>query len=202
MAIVKEDERISGPLKWFNLKWWIRSLHLKPFFVTFRYFLRVPQAELYHPIHDHHSAYPDVSLRYRGLLGMDMDACIGCRKCERICPNKTIIMVGREFEIKGKKREFRFPAYFAGRCLKCGLCEEVCPNDTIRHTDIFENAGYRRDELFYTPERLHEMFKVHIQPKIDAGIAHRQIPDKRRHPEEFQKYKETEELEEYKPLKI
>ncbi len=189
MAMSKEDNRIKGPLKWFSLRWWARSLHLYPFWVTFKYFLRVPQTELYHPLHDEHSAYPDIAPRYRGLLGMDMDACIGCRKCERVCPNKTIIMEEREFS--GKK--YRFPAYFVGRCLKCGLCEEVCPTFSIRHTDQFEDAGYWREELYYSPERMHQMFEVHIQPKIDAGLAHRAIPDKRRYPEEHKRYLELEE---------
>lgn len=166
-----------------------RYFHLRPIKVVLETMLRVPTTNLYHPIHVSHSQHPYVQERYRGLLALSHEACTGCRKCERICPNKTIIMEPRE--IDGK--EYRFPAYFAGRCMKCGLCEESCDRQfAIRHTDQFEDAGYIREQLFYTPERMFDMWDKHIQPRIDAGIAHVAVPDKRRVDKE--KFAEKEAL--------
>ncbi len=159
-----------------------RFFHVRPIYVVLRTMLRVPTTNLYHPIHVSHSQYPYVAERYRGLLALSEEACTGCKKCERICPNKTIIMQTRE--INGK--EYRFPAYFAGRCMKCGLCEEVCDRQfAIRHTDQFEDAGYIREQLFYSAERMFDMWEKHIQPRIDAGIAHVAVPDKRRVEKEY-----------------
>lgn len=153
-----------------------RILHLPAMWRTFVTLTRVPQTNLYHPIREH-SQYPYVSTRYRGLLALSMEACTGCKKCERICPNKVIIM--RDIEIDGDS--YRFPAYFAGRCMKCGLCEEVCNRQyAIRHTDQWEDGAYIREQLYYSPERMNDMWDKHIQPRIDAGIAHVAVPDKKK----------------------
>lgn len=139
--------------------------------------LRVPMVDLYHPAQRHDSAYPNIATRYRGLLGVNYEACTGCKKCERICPNNTIIMETRV--IDGK--EFRFPAYFSIRCMFCGLCEEACDRQfSIRHTDQYEDAGFIREQLYYPPERMWQMFNKHIQPKIDAGMTHKATPDKKK----------------------
>lgn len=166
-----------------------RFFHSRAFQTTFRQMLRVPQTTLYHPLKRKHSQYPYVAERYRGLLALSEEACTGCKKCERICPNKVIIM--QEREVNGDT--FRFPAYFAGRCMKCGLCEESCDRQfAIRHTDQFEDAGYIREQLHYEPERMFEMWDKHIQPRIDAGIAHVAVPDKRRLSDDKDEAKELE----------
>lgn len=160
---------------WFRK--FLRFLHIPAFRTTFRTMLRVPITDLYHPVHHNHNHYPASNNRYRGLLALSQKACTGCKKCERICPNNTIIMETRM--IDGK--EYRFPGYFGGRCMLCGLCEEVCDRQwAIRHTDQFEDAGYIREQLYYGPERMWDMWDKHIEPRIQAGIAHKSVPDKRR----------------------
>ena len=42
------------------------------------------------------------SFRFRGLIGIDIARCTGCRRCERVCPNKIIRMVPREDDTVGK----------------------------------------------------------------------------------------------------
>ena len=154
-----------------------RTLHIAALKTTFLTSLRVPQTNLYHPVKREHSQYPHVTERYRGLLALSEEACTGCKKCERICPNKVIIM--QEREVAGET--YRFPAYFAGRCMKCGLCEASCDRQfAIRHTDSFEDAAFIREQLHYEPERMFVLWKKHIQPRIDAGIAKLAVPDKRR----------------------
>jgi len=153
-----------------------RFFHVNAFRTTLRTMLRVPITDLYAPGKED-SHYPAVPHRYRGLLALSQKACTGCRKCERICPNNTIIMETRNIE----GTEYRFPGYFAGRCMKCGLCEEVCDRQwAIRHTDQWEDAGFSREQLYYGPERMWKMWEKHIEPRIQAGIAHKSVPDKRR----------------------
>ncbi len=160
-----------------GLRKFLRWLHIPAFRTTFRTMLRVPLTDLYHPAHRKHSFYPAISKNYRGLLGLSLEACTGCKKCERACPTNCIIMETRV--VNGK--EHRFPAWFAARCMFCGLCEESCDRQfAIRHTDQFEDAGYTRDQLFYPPERMFLLWDKHIQPMIKAGISHKATPDKKR----------------------
>lgn len=155
----------------------MRVFHLKPFMRTLLNTARVPMTDLYHPVYRNHSHYPSISNRFRGLLALSLEACTGCRKCERACPTNTIMM--HEREVNGKV--FRFPGYFAARCMFCGLCSEACDRQfAIRHTDQFEDSGYRREQVYYSPERMFDMWDRHIQPKIDASISHKAVPDKKR----------------------
>ena len=47
-------------------------------------------------------------------------ACVGCRKCEQICPAKAITMR------RGK------PAVNRGACIRCFCCQEFCPKGAMR----------------------------------------------------------------------
>ncbi|MHA2092104.1 MAG: 4Fe-4S binding protein [Candidatus Kariarchaeaceae archaeon] len=163
------------------LRQFLRWIHFRAFRTTLRTMFRVPITDLYHPVHRKHNFYPSVPLRYRGMLALSEEACTGCKKCERACPTNCIIMELRL--VDGK--EFRFPGYFSGRCMMCGLCEESCDRQfAIRHTDQFEDAGYTRDQIYYGPERMFDMWDKHVEPKIQAGIEPKAVPDKKRWEEE------------------
>ena len=59
----------------------------------------------------------------RGMLRLDMSTCVSCSACEKICPNKTIKMVG----VPSAKGGAKMPQVGLDRCMFCGLCEEVAP---------------------------------------------------------------------------
>lgn len=88
--------------------------------------------------------------RERGMLRLDMDTCISCAACERICPNKTIAMV----ELITDKGMKAMPQIGIDRCLFCGLCEEVCPPKCLTLTKGYDFEVYDKRELVKRPEEL------------------------------------------------
>jgi Ni,Fe-hydrogenase III small subunit/NAD-dependent dihydropyrimidine dehydrogenase PreA subunit len=59
--------------------------------------------------------------KFRGLLYVDKDVCIGCKLCTTVCPNKSAHMV------EGRKAEINY-----NTCCFCGQCAEICPVKAIR----------------------------------------------------------------------
>ncbi len=58
-------------------------------------------------------------------LKVDKSSCIGCGKCQEVCPNNTISTLDSGArEIKNKE------------CLVCFRCEEVCPVDSIEYRNM------------------------------------------------------------------
>lgn len=110
----------------------------------------------------------ETNYRFRGLIGIDMERCTGCRRCERICPNKIIRMVPRSDEevnelfpdlqpnLINKKKVY--PEIYYGRCLYCGYCAEElvggCPFDALNLTNFYDIADVFDDNLVFTPEKL------------------------------------------------
>ncbi len=88
---------------------------------------------------------------YRGMLRLDIDTCISCGACARICPNSTITMVDRDTD-RGIKK---YPEVNLERCFFCGLCEEVCPPKCLVLTKSYtEVVSFDRREFIKEPEEL------------------------------------------------
>ena len=77
--------------------------------------------------------------RIRGKVTWEIEKCIGCMLCERICPSRAIELIG-----KGRSAEIR---YYLGRCLFCGECVDICPTEAIETTKEFELAFTRPDMM-------------------------------------------------------
>jgi NADH-quinone oxidoreductase subunit I len=88
--------------------------------------------------------------RSRGMLTVDMDRCIACLQCMRICPDHCISIEQekRDFDGSGKVRPYAVGfSIDDSRCMYCSLCVEVCPVNCIYHTEEFEVQAYDRLEL-------------------------------------------------------
>jgi len=97
--------------------------------------------------------YPDKPLelpdRFRGIQYLDIDKCIVCNMCAKICPTDCITLTGKpnpDPEKKGKVLE-TYDINFE-ICILCDLCTEVCPTEAIVMTNNFELSAYSRDELY------------------------------------------------------
>jgi len=87
---------------------------------------------------------------YRGTHKLDIQTCISCSACAKICPTATIKMVDTETE-RGTKR---MPEINLGRCMFCGLCEEVCPTHCLVLTKDYDFERCDRREFIKRPEEL------------------------------------------------
>lgn len=128
--------------------------------------------------------YPDEKWRmpdgFRGLIKVDMDACIVCDLCMKACPVDCIEIKWKREEGKAGKIATLFTVDYA-KCLYCGLCTPPCPTNAIWHSHEYENASYTRDiqKIDWTlpewriknPNAKPQKTKPKPKPKPVAGAA-------------------------------
>ncbi|MGQ0614330.1 MAG: NuoI/complex I 23 kDa subunit family protein [Planctomycetaceae bacterium] len=106
--------------------------------ITLPYILRKPYT-LQYP-----EELPDLPATERGLHNFEIDKCIACDQCAKICPVDCITI---EAEAKGKHaRLLKFEIDYT-KCLFCALCCEPCPTECIHMGPTFDLVGYTRDEV-------------------------------------------------------
>lgn len=71
---------------------------------------------------------------FRGRVGYDKSACIGCKMCIKVCPAHAIDSLEEE-----KKVQFHMD-----RCCFCAQCTEICPVSCIWMTHDFAFSSYDR----------------------------------------------------------
>ncbi|MBA2376269.1 MAG: NADH-quinone oxidoreductase subunit I [Actinomycetota bacterium] len=92
----------------------------------------------------------DLPDRTRGMLTVDMDRCIACLQCMRVCPDHCISIEQTKRDADGSGKPKPYAVGFViddSRCMYCSLCVEVCPVNCIYHTEEFEAQAYNRLEL-------------------------------------------------------
>lgn len=115
---------------------------LKSLWVTFIYFWR-KKVTLQYP--EEKASFPP---QFRAMVDVDVEKCIACGICQRVCPSDVIeIEVWKITEDGKEKRKPRSFTLNLGRCMVCGLCAEHCPTGAIRMTQEYELSAYSREEL-------------------------------------------------------
>ncbi len=113
--------------------------------------------------------YPDVPLpvekRSRGMLSLDLENCIGCELCFRICPADAIRMTKLDVHYPKNARD-EAPAIDFNKCIFCGLCSEICPPQVLHHTHKFDISTSSHSDLEYSPQELQEVFFSEYKNKI------------------------------------
>ena len=86
---------------------------------------------------------PEVPEGWRGVHAYEVDRCIICRMCERICPVQCI-----SIEAEGKGKTARLTKYQINYnwCLFCNLCVEVCPVLCLWMTRDWDLACYKQED--------------------------------------------------------
>jgi NADH-quinone oxidoreductase subunit I len=123
---------------------WVRSVWrgLKTTFIGLRitipYIFRRPYT-LQYP-----EELPEIPPTERGLHNFEIDKCINCDQCAKICPVDCITIEG---ESKGKFARIRRFEIDYTKCLFCALCCEPCPTECIHMGPTFDLVGYTREEV-------------------------------------------------------
>jgi len=87
---------------------------------------------------------------YRGEHSYDIDKCMSCGLCAKICPNKAIEMVEASEEHKEKYPK-KYPKIDLGKCCFCALCEDICPTDAIKLTKNFFLSTFDKSTTIKPP---------------------------------------------------
>jgi NADH-quinone oxidoreductase subunit I len=109
---------------------------------------------------------PDVG-RYQ--LDVEMDDCIVCDLCAKICPVDCIEIESiKATEAIGQTSDGTVKRLYAAKfdidmakCMYCGLCTVVCPTECIIMTDQYDRSVPKMTDLIYefadmSPEEAHE----------------------------------------------
>jgi NADH-quinone oxidoreductase subunit I len=97
---------------------------------------------------------PDVG---RHRLFVEIEDCIGCDQCSRVCPVDCItiekIKATDELGVTsdGTKKKFHLPTFDIdmAKCMYCGLCTVVCPTECIIMTKSYDFSEYDRDNFVH-----------------------------------------------------
>jgi formate hydrogenlyase subunit 6/NADH:ubiquinone oxidoreductase subunit I len=117
--------------------------------------------------------------RYR--LHNEIDDCIVCDKCAKICPvNCITIEPIKAVDEIGKTSDGTSKRIYAakfdidmGKCCFCGLCTTVCPTECLTMTKVYDFSVFDMKEHNF----------------VFAEMTEGEIADKKRELEEFQKAK-------------
>ena len=88
------------------------------------------------------------SERYRGRIHFEMDKCIACEVCVRVCPI-NLPVVDWVMNKEAKKKELRNYSIDFGACIFCGNCVEYCPTNCLSMTEEYELSTFDRHSLNY-----------------------------------------------------
>jgi NADH-quinone oxidoreductase subunit I len=114
---------------------------------------------------------PEIAPTFRGrhMLAFDESGahlCISCKACEKICPDRLIVI---ESVRNPETKKLVLTGFILdnSRCSFCGLCEDVCPTGAIRHTTEYSYSALSRDDLVL--DILGEYFEKTKNFKKDTG---------------------------------
>jgi NADH-quinone oxidoreductase subunit I len=111
-------------------------------------YLFKPRATLMYP-----EVIQDFAPNYKGMLKLDIDTCISCKQCARICPSNAIKMYKEEPDSHSGRgltgmflRQFfanhKHPGLTYERCIFCGFCVDICPVNALEMSLVHDEACF------------------------------------------------------------
>ncbi len=88
--------------------------------------------------------------KYRGEHSYDIDKCISCGLCAKVCLNRAIEMVEAPPEYKDKYPK-KYVKVDIGKCCFCGLCQDICPTDALKLTKNFFLSTFDKSTTIKEP---------------------------------------------------
>ena len=79
----------------------------------------------------------DLPKNTKGLLYNEIEQCIGCSMCAKVCPVNCILVDSQRIEFLQKEWVSIFDIDHL-KCIHCGLCTEHCPTGSLTVTGRFE----------------------------------------------------------------
>jgi len=116
---------------------------------------------------------PDTG-RYR--LHNEIDDCIVCDKCAKICPVDCITMepikateeIGRTSDGTPKRLYAASFDIDMGKCCFCGLCTTVCPTECLTMTKVYDFSTFDIREHYYAFSEMSEAEIREKKEKLEA----------------------------------
>ena len=98
---------------------------------------------------------PPPSFRGRPVLveQNDVERCVACGLCARVCPALAIEVQASESEYWKERYPVKFEINML-RCIFCGFCEEVCPEEAIVMSQEYELTFTRQEDAIFGKDKL------------------------------------------------
>ena len=102
--------------------------------------------------------------RYRGKPEFDMDTCIGCGACVKVCPTSSCLTMEDDPKADPPVRRITLNYY---TCIFCGNCQAGCTTgESIKLSDQWDLAGLDRQAMSETHE-----YELQLCEKCGAVIG-------------------------------
>jgi len=97
-----------------------------------------------------------MSGKYKYPETVDVDLCLGCGVCSRICPMKCITMKPLPEKVKLREGQYKdkYPEINHGQCMFCFQCHDNCPTlvaygrQAAIHPRGNRKSGIKAEDLF------------------------------------------------------
>ncbi len=144
--------------------------HIDTFTTGVKYLFK-PRATLMYP-----EVMQDFAPNYKGMLKLNIDTCISCKQCAKICPSNAIKMYKAEADAECGRgltgaflRQFfanhRHPGLTYERCIFCGFCVDICPVNALEMTLIHDRACFNLDGQKLKPTEFAKGPPIETEPK-------------------------------------